>query len=412
MLERLRTDDENLKYLTSEEKNALLFFEETIDAFEDYEESPFSLNTSYGYSPRSIDYSHSETEDIIDLVQLDHGHVEKDILHDSGIGLSMEDRIPTHKDSVQPRYVMPVSLTTTVPTPAVQNSEGYSADLPGENRKFLGAVPTPVVIAQKISEKNADSFSPLTPKESKPAELKRSIGTSPLREEPFTFPSPPSANNTRFPTNIRINPVGKQYNKTISKAAVNVQERRAQMLANLHGPSLHSDEIDGKYPHEQLCRSRSTSLRDAATEQTRYEALTKLGLVKETPIQADIPTSPKSPTSNGHHFPKITLPDLPRKYSDDQESISRVLMINPSPFIPVGKTVVINSELKNKPQSIQQSQQSIPEPKLPKPHQEVRRSVSSQRPNGFRPQGITVQFSGRSASDESRKEALRKLGLL
>ncbi|XP_053718781.1 specifically androgen-regulated gene protein [Synchiropus splendidus] len=30
----------------------------------------------------------------------------------------------------------------------------------------------------------------------------------------------------------------------------------------------------------------------------------------------------------------------------------------------------------------------------------------------FRPQGITVQFSGRGATDESRKEALRKLGLL
>uniref|UniRef100_A0A3P8UUF1 Proline and serine rich 2 n=1 Tax=Cynoglossus semilaevis TaxID=244447 RepID=A0A3P8UUF1_CYNSE len=30
----------------------------------------------------------------------------------------------------------------------------------------------------------------------------------------------------------------------------------------------------------------------------------------------------------------------------------------------------------------------------------------------FRPQGITVQFGGRGASDESRKEALRKLGLL
>ncbi|KAG8005485.1 Proline and serine-rich protein 2 [Nibea albiflora] len=30
----------------------------------------------------------------------------------------------------------------------------------------------------------------------------------------------------------------------------------------------------------------------------------------------------------------------------------------------------------------------------------------------FRPQGITVQFSGRGATDESRREALRKLGLL
>uniref|UniRef100_A0A8C5N1Z5 Proline and serine rich 2 n=1 Tax=Leptobrachium leishanense TaxID=445787 RepID=A0A8C5N1Z5_9ANUR len=318
-------DDENLKYLTNEEKNALLFFEETIDAFEEYDDPPFSLNASYGYSPRSTDDSHSETEDIIDLVQLDHGHVEEDILH--------EDRISTPKNSVQPRSVIPVNSSKTVSTMAIPNSEAYCPDLPGENRRFLGAVPTPVVIAQKISEKNADIVSPSSLRETKPVELK-SVGTSPISEERFIFPSAQSAINTRFPTNIHINPVGKNYNKTISKAAVNVQERKAQVLANLNGPTLHADEIDGKCHRDQLSRSRN------------------------------IPTTPKSPTSNGLYTPKFPLPDLPRKQQ-----------------------------------------------KLPKP-QDARRSFSSQRPNGFRPQGITVQFSGRHASDECRKEALRKLGLL
>lgn len=45
-------------------------------------------------------------------------------------------------------------------------------------------------------------------------------------------------------------------------------------------------------------------------------------------------------------------------------------------------------------------------PKAPSPDHK-RRSNSM-----FRPQGITVQFSGRGATDESRREALRKLGLL
>ena len=54
-------------------------------------------------------------------------------------------------------------------------------------------------------------------------------------------------------------------------------------------------------------------------------------------------------------------------------------------------------------------------PKPPSPHRvkppspEVRRKAS--KPS-FRSQGITVQFSGRGATDDSRREALRKLGLL
>ncbi|CAH2275594.1 Hypothetical predicted protein [Pelobates cultripes] len=402
-------DDENLKYLTNEEKNALLFFEETIDAFEDdIEELPFSENTSFGYSPRLTDDSHSESEDIIDLVQLDHSHVEKDILHDSG----MDDRKHIYKDTQMSQSVMPVNSPMTVTAATVQTgTDGYSPDLPGEQRKFLGAVPTPVVIAQKISEKNADggNLSPLSPRVSKPVEFKKNVGTSPISEEHFVFPSSASPKNGRFPTNIHIKPVGKQYNKTIAKAAVNVQERKAQVLANLNGPALFADEIDGKGHREQLSRSRGSSLRDAANEQTRYEALTKLGLVKEIPVQAEIPISPKSPISNGHHSPKLLLPELPRKHSGDQESINSVLMSDPSPFVPLGKSIIIKGDAMNKRHS---TPQCLPEQKPPVPHQELRRTHSTPRPTGFRPQGITVQFSGRDASEESRKDALRKLGLI
>ncbi|XP_054656588.1 proline and serine-rich protein 2 isoform X2 [Dunckerocampus dactyliophorus] len=45
--------------------------------------------------------------------------------------------------------------------------------------------------------------------------------------------------------------------------------------------------------------------------------------------------------------------------------------------------------------------------RAPSPSDHVRRSGAV-----FRPQGITVQFSGRGATEESRKEALKKLGLL
>ncbi|XP_053321217.1 proline and serine-rich protein 2 isoform X2 [Spea bombifrons] len=411
MLGWQRKDDENLKYLTNEEKNALLFFEETIDAFEDdIEEPQLSSNTSLGYSPRSTDDSHSESEDIIDLVQLQHSHGE-DASLDSGIGSGTDDRKPTHNYPV-----MSTSLPMTVPVSSVETSTGaYSPDLPGENRKFHGAIPTPVIIAQKISEKNADNgnISPLSPKESNPVDLKKSVGTSPISEGHFIFPASTNTNVSRFPTNINIKPVGKQYNKTIAKAAVNVQERKAQVLANLNGP-LFAEEIDGKAHREQGCR-RMASFRDAGNEQTRYEALTKLGLVKETPVQAEIQDTGVnvSPISNGNHSPKFFFPGSHRKLSGERDTISSVLMNEPSPFVASGKTVVFKGELppseKNKRHS---TPQNFPEQKQQVFHQEVKRSYSLPRPTGFRPQGITVQFSGRDSSEESRKEALRRLGLL
>ncbi|XP_059181494.1 specifically androgen-regulated gene protein [Centropristis striata] len=49
----------------------------------------------------------------------------------------------------------------------------------------------------------------------------------------------------------------------------------------------------------------------------------------------------------------------------------------------------------------------------PKPAPRALSPEHKRRPSSmFRPQGITVQFSGRGATDESRREALRKLGLL
>ncbi|KAM8972129.1 proline and serine-rich protein 2 [Pelodytes ibericus] len=409
-------DDENLKYLTSEEKNALLFFEETIDAFEDDIEDPsLSRGTHFVYSARSTDDSQSETEDIIDLVQSSF-NIILICLIDSGIGSGSDDQKPTQKDAEVPQSITSVSSPMTIPAKAVQiNNEAYSPDLPGENRKFLGAVPTPVIIAQKISEKNADNgkFSPLSPRESKPVDVKKSVGTSPISEGHFIFPSSASTKVGRFPTNINIKPVGKQYNKTIAKAAVNVHERKAQMLANLHGPTFYADEIDGKLTREQLSRNRSTSFRDAANEQTRYEALTKLGLVKEMPIQAEIPSPVcTSPISNAPNSPKFLAPESTRRQSGDQESISNILKSDPSPFIPLGKTVVFKGEARsteiNKRHS---SPQTLPEQKQLN-LQEVKRTFSLPRPPAFRSQGITVQFSGRDSSDESRKDALRRLGLL
>ena len=66
-------DDESLKYLTHEEKDVILFFEETIDSLEDdCEEQVLCDSGVHSHSPGSLDESassHSEPGDVIDLVQ-------------------------------------------------------------------------------------------------------------------------------------------------------------------------------------------------------------------------------------------------------------------------------------------------------------------------------------------------------
>lgn len=414
-------DDETLKYLTNEEKNALMFLEETLDAFEDDLEEPLlSANSSLGYySPRSPEDSHSDTDDIIDLVQTEHNHVGVSP-DDSGIGLNSISCNHNQEDSWTSESVTTVSSLVILPP---KDSEKMSPELSAEHLvKLHGAIPTPVIIAQKISENKSDSgnMSPMSPKDEKSPELKKSVGTSPINEGHFIFPGSPNAKSSRFPNNIIIKPVGKQYNKTIAKAAVNVQERKAQVLANLHSPGLFADEFDAKNRHEQL--GRRTSFRDVPSEQTRYEALTKLGLVKEIPVQANFPSSdvytspvsPVSPVSNGEHLLKMLPPETSRRHSDEHESISKILMNEPSAFVSFGKTVLIKGEPtssleRNKRHS---SIQVAHEKKTINTNQEIKRTYSMPRPTGLRSQGITVQFSGRNSSEESRKDALRRLGLL
>uniref|UniRef100_A0A7N5JED5 Proline and serine rich 2 n=1 Tax=Ailuropoda melanoleuca TaxID=9646 RepID=A0A7N5JED5_AILME len=65
----LTLDDESLKYLTHEEKDVILFFEETIDSLEDDFEEQVLCDS---HSPGSLEErasGHSEPGEVIDLVQ-------------------------------------------------------------------------------------------------------------------------------------------------------------------------------------------------------------------------------------------------------------------------------------------------------------------------------------------------------
>ncbi|XP_006261007.1 proline and serine-rich protein 2 [Alligator mississippiensis] len=414
-------DDESLKYLTHEEKDVLMFFEETIDSLEDdFEDQVLHDSGIHCHSPRSTEEnasSHSETEDIIDLVQStpessDHeDSSNKDAPSVSGAAGRTDS--PKPEDNKQPERTPPPDDAPVLPLVPPLNPERFPPPPVVQHPKLLRSVPTPLILAQKISEKQMENRAraPGSPKEVMPVEKKKVAMQNGDYFPAIKHPLQPAPKPHRFPSNINITNISsKEFSQTISKAAVNVQERRAQVLANINGGAFWAAEIEERLQKNDLLgRNRSSSLKDLTSEQTRYEALMKLGLAKERPshIQAD-----RAPSTQ-------KLSDMQSKQAgtvlNGYQNIHEILTSEPSPFLPVGKTVMIKppATIVGTKSTQQKVARSFNEDRQADLTLDIRRrSGSLPRPSGFRPQGITVQFSGRGSTEEARKEALRKLGLL
>ncbi|XP_077196367.1 proline and serine-rich protein 2 [Paroedura picta] len=416
-------DDDTLRYLSHEEKDVLLFFEETIDALEDDLEEQVPRR----HSPRSmqeITSGHAEPEDIIDLVRpvTENGSRDFVVSRHTKAGLEEVWKLDTHRleRNSAPDGSFHADTIILPSAPPLPIYEGYPAAVPVQHPKLLRSVPTPLVIAQKISKNQGDgsAFSPASPKEKKSAE-RRSPTSSPKRNGgrcPAFKPSvpPPTAPKPqRFPSNISItNPSQREFCKTISRAAVNVQERKAQVLANVNGSAFLIVELEERLQkHEFSSPARSSSVRDLSSEQARYEALSKLGLVEETLVQAA--SEPEKP-------PSIPAPKDERSgeapaLSNGYRNLPDLLKRETSPFPSGTKTVIFKSDpaLPESKLARQNAAKSFYEHRQPDFALEIRkRSGSLPRPSGLRPQGVTVQFSGRGSTEEARREALRKLGLL
>ncbi|KAM6091606.1 proline and serine-rich protein 2 [Theristicus caerulescens] len=413
----LALDDESLKHLTHEEQDVLMFFEETIDALEDDLEEPVLRDSGiHCQSPRSTEEnvsSHSETEDIIDLVQ----STPESSDHEGPPSSDAEPVLDATWRTESPKPAVPADLPPHPPVPPPSMSETLPLPPPPppsvQHPKLLRSVPTPLIMAQKMSEQQMESRVrfPSALKEGNSDRKKTPVANGDYFVAP-KHPPAPAPKLHRFPSNINITNVsGKEFSETISKAAVNVQERRAQVLANINGGAFLAAELEEKLQKSDfLSRNRSSSLRDLSSEQTRYEALTKLGLVKGKPAQDQV-----------DHAPSTQQPDVQPKQADGvpngYQNIHDILKSEPSPFLPMGKTVTIKPEVAlaaNKVSSTQQNTaKSCNDYKQPSLNLDMRRrSGSLPRPSGFRSQGITVKFSGRGSTEEARREALRKLGLL
>ncbi|NXN55189.1 PRSR2 protein, partial [Rynchops niger] len=408
-------DDESLKYLTHEEQDVLMFFEETIDALDDDLEEPVLRDSGiHCQSPRSTEEnvsSHSETEDIIDLVQ----STPESSDHEGPPSRDTEPDATWRTES--PKPAVPADLPPRSPIPPPSMAEMLPLPPPPpppvQHPKLLRSIPTPLIMAQKMSEQQVENRVrfPSALKEGNSDRKKTPVANGDYSAAP-KHPPAPAPKLHRFPSNINITNVsGKEFNETISKAAVNVQERRAQVLANINGGALLAAELEEKLQkNDFLSRNRSSSLRDLSSEQTRYEALTKLGLVKGKQAQDQVDCAPSTQQLNLQPKQADAVPN-------GYQNIHEILKSEPSPFLPMGKTVTIKPEVALAANEVSNAQQNTPKGfndyKQPSLNLDMRRrSGSLPRPSGFRSQGITVKFSGRGSTEEARREALRKLGLL
>lgn len=422
-------DDESLKHLTHEEKDVILFFEETLDSLEyDFDEPTLCDSGIHCHSPQSLEESpssHSEPEDVIDLVQPAPASGDAESLPDvppvagspsvakqstpflEGGKQAPENSLPP-PDSRGPE-VLPLPPSLPISAPSAPQKELTSPSPPAEHPKLPRSVPTPLVIAQKISEKlgGNEALSPTSPsKESRPGEWRTPTSLASRNHGDHVgvwhrHTAQPAPKVHRFPSNISVtNSAGKDFNKTISKAAVNVQERKAQVLANINGMSFITAGDTTSEERWQKAEEQRSGPADGA------RTLGRVGMAGEPgALRAGVPVRAQQS--------RAVQTEQPRALANGFQSVHEALRSEPSSFIPTSKTITIRPDPSVTGKLARQNaSRSLYEPRPDGSQDARRRTGSLPRAVGFRPQGITVQFSGRGSTEEARREALRKLGLL
>ncbi|XP_039617233.1 proline and serine-rich protein 2 isoform X2 [Polypterus senegalus] len=391
-------DDNSFQFLSHEEKECLMFFETTIDSFDHDDEAEIvqlstisldEVDTARLPHTQSIE----EQEDIIDLVQKNQINLESKPFVSNSPTFPKDDTGSSWVEeiNVKPPMTKTLSSSSCSPLPSPHPEEDDDVQKVQRQNSFsnfhpIGSVPTPVIVAQKIARTR--SVNRELPSSSKFDERKRSL------DNKFLFPSGKHSDNPdqkllKLPGNINLNACPKKVIDTIARAAVNVPERRAQVLANLHDTLFAP--LDADESLENILR-RNISFKGSTPNLSRPEdcLIESEHISKVSSSQIDISTNENVTDAYPHREtePKTTSGNRGLKSAS---------------FKPVGSS----------PENVNKrsfASRSFHERKVDTPSSEVRRSSSS-RPSGFRPLGVTVQFSGRD-SEESRKEALRKLGLV
>ncbi|XP_068442171.1 proline and serine-rich protein 2 [Clinocottus analis] len=317
-------EDEALLFLSHEEQECLKFFEKTIDSLdESLEPGGGGAPTSNpGVSSHLARHPAHKDQDIIYLVRPEPDLVQtkEPIFNPASPDFNSMMQNPGSHFEMKPRREAIDSLPSEYHPPLPKSSFGSTDNHSSYHPP--GCIPTPVLIAQQIADHrgggtaNLPSSSFLRSHSQESDKPQSPAGDSPGKHGPLNSTKPP-----QFPANISVILGGKDHQNQ-SLGNVNIQERRAQMLANLTGatnPLLQEDPQPNvalptvevppvvQPPVEpptvvlsQNTPTRSISFKDPSPDKSRMEALSKLGLSRNRAMSEGLPLLgvPSGPSLN------------------------------------------------------------------------------------------------------------------
>ncbi|XP_056133274.1 proline and serine-rich protein 2 [Lampris incognitus] len=305
------SEDEALLFLSREEQECILFFEETIDSLEEslvVEEeqrkqeaapalasAPVAEVDGFPFLPSVVNpgptasaplpdrASTPKDQDIIDLVQpgpdlLQSKETAFDpIMPDFQSMAVTPDNHFEMRPRRDPADGLPSEYSPALPSSGYGSADGQPSYHPP------GCIPTPVLIAQKLAENQGSAASGFCSSSSlRRRSLESDKPANYTPDHPAKHGPPTSVKPTCFPYNISVIHGSKEHHSQ-TLANVSIEERRAQMLANLMG-TAHPFEQEVSYQAApQKVRNiptRSVSFRDPMPDKSRIEALSKLGLTR------------------------------------------------------------------------------------------------------------------------------------
>uniref|UniRef100_A0A8C4Z4C8 Proline and serine rich 2 n=1 Tax=Gadus morhua TaxID=8049 RepID=A0A8C4Z4C8_GADMO len=345
-------DNKNLQQL---EQECLQFFESTIDSLEE------SFEDGEEQSQQALTLASAPSSSLMPVRSSSPGAFFNPAMPGTTQSLAA---IPSSHQEMKPRQE-PGDMKASEYNPPLPSGSSYRTPDGRSSYCPPGCVPTPVLIAQKLAENQGGPTSNIGPSSLHHRKSFESDKPTSLAEQTVKYGPPTSSKPTRFPTNINVVHSNKEANQT----NVNIHERQAQMLANLPGASQYPGQEEMPPPATQKgsnLPSRSVSFRDPTPSKSRMEAL----------------------------------------YG------GRTVTINPSAGSSPQARTARASAPSTAPKPLRQSSSgNLHRPRATSP--EARRKSTTSKPAAaFRAQGITVQFSGKGGMDDSRRAALRKLGLM
>ncbi|XP_051547476.1 uncharacterized protein LOC127436969 [Myxocyprinus asiaticus] len=291
-LKNTPTEQDDLQFLSLEERECILFFEETIGTLEEELEDEGARISARSHTPAEV---HPVPITVQPPSPGDHDII--DLVHPMPEPSKHTDTLPTMPDFQELVVAPETHFEVKAKHNPMENSPPelpIAAPVPEESahQPPLSSVPTPVIIAEHQGMGGALSLPSMLNQRRRSLELPQNTSAK--------HGPPTQAKPMHLPDNISLMLGSREHiPHSIAAEAVSVQERRAQMLANLPG-SAHPLE-GGEPVCVRKLPIRSVSFRDPMPEKSRMEALSKLGLVRNR-AQSVMHPSPRDSNAEGISF--------------------------------------------------------------------------------------------------------------